>query len=89
MKNKFLVEKELNVFIPVIADLKGTTTRLGVFNDGEVHLKKGDEFRISTNKKIVGDKNIVSCDEEDLGKIVKVGDMILIDYGQISLKVIK
>jgi len=45
--------------------------RLGKFgNSGDIHLKKGDEFRISTNKKILGDHQIVSCDCDDLGKLV-------------------
>lgn len=62
--------------------------RLGKFGgSGDCYLKKGDEFRISTNKKILGDNSIVSCDCEDLGKIVTVNDKLLIDYGRIAFNI--
>jgi len=84
MKNKAIVEKELGCFIPIIMDLKGNTLRLGSFDlpRGEVPLKKGDEFRISTNRKIHGNEHIVSCDCSDLGKLVNPGDKLLVDYGR-------
>jgi len=84
MKNKAIVEKELGCFIPIIMDLKGNTLRLGSFDlpRGEVPLKRGDEFRISTNKKIRGNEHIISCDCSDLGKLVHPGDKLLVDYGR-------
>jgi len=84
MKNKSIVEKDVGRFIPLLLDLKGNTLRLGSFDlpGGEVALKKGDEFRITTNKKIKGNENIVSCDCSDLGKLVKIGDKLLVDYGR-------
>lgn len=84
MKNKAIVEKDLGCFIPIIMDLKGNTLRLGSFDlpRGEVPLKKGDEFRISTNKKIKGNEHIISSDCSDLGKLVHPGDKLLVDYGR-------
>ena len=89
MKNKAIVEKEQGCFIPILMDLKGNTMRLGSLDvpGGEVNLKKGEEFRISTNKKIKGNEHIVSCDCSELGKLVQAGDKILVDYGKNVLKV--
>jgi len=64
--------------------------RIGGFGEGrEITLKKGDEFRITTNRKVLGDQNIVSCDSDELGKHVQVNDKILIDYGRIVFTVKK
>lgn len=84
IKNKAIVEKEQGCFIPIIMDLKGNTVRLGSLGvpGGEIALKKGDEFRISTNRKIEGNQHIISCDCTDLGKMVKEGDKLLVDYGR-------
>lgn len=84
MKNKALIEKEQGCFIPIIMDTKGSTLRIGSFDTpgGEITLKKGQEFRICTNKKIRGNQHIVSCDDSDLGNLVTVGDTLVIDYGR-------
>ena len=84
MKNKALIEKEQGCFIPLMMDTKGSTLRIGSFDTpgGEIILKKGQEFRISTNKKIKGNQHIVSCDDPDLANLVAVDDTLVVDYGR-------
>ena len=82
------LEREKDCYIPIIMDLKGSNMRLGRFNPAYgVALREGEEIRISTDDKLIGDKNIVSCDCENLGITVEIGDKILVDYGRISLTV--
>lgn len=69
-------------------DLKGSTMRIGQFVEPyEIFLKAGEEFRITTDTKILGNKHIVSCDNEDLHSSVSPGDKILLEYGRIILTV--
>ena len=88
MDNKSKVEKEYDCYIPVIMDLKGPSMRLGEMeNSHEVSLKAGQEFRISTDAKLLGDSHIISCDNEDLAQNVIVGDKLLMEYGRVALTI--
>lgn len=90
MSNKAKVEKDFNCYIPVIMDLKGPTMRIGRFEEPhEISLKAGDEFRITTNRKVLGDQHIVSCDYDEIKEHLLPGDKILLDYGRISFTVIR
>ena len=82
------LEREKDCYIPIMMDLKGLNMRLGRFNPAfGISLREGEEMRISTDDKLIGDKNIVCCDCENLGITVEIGDKILVDYGRISLTV--
>eukprot|EP01017_Pseudomicrothorax_dubius_P038220 TRINITY_DN5698_c0_g1_i1.p1 TRINITY_DN5698_c0_g1~~TRINITY_DN5698_c0_g1_i1.p1 ORF type:complete len:637 (+),score=138.79 TRINITY_DN5698_c0_g1_i1:33-1943(+) len=88
LANKNRLEKDLSCFIPLILDLKGSTLRIGRLGS-TVLLKKGQEFRFSTDQHIIGDENIVAIDENEDLENIQPGDKLMIDYGQISFTVIK
>ncbi|EAR82294.2 pyruvate kinase complex alpha subunit (macronuclear) [Tetrahymena thermophila SB210] len=83
------LEKEYNVHIPLTCVLKGSLVRIGQLSQPETYLRKGQQFRIIIKKKIVGDSNICSVDDDNLIKRIGVGAKIIIDYGQVGLTVIK
>ena len=72
--------------IPILMDLCGPKLRVGVIEDG-TYLKEGETIKITTEN-IIGNKNIISTNYENLTKDIKPGDMILIDDGLIKLKAI-
>ena len=47
------VAKELGLCIPLILDTKGPEVRIGKFEDGEIFLKPGDKFCL-TSEEILG-----------------------------------
>ncbi|KAL4427589.1 hypothetical protein ABPG74_012980 [Tetrahymena malaccensis] len=83
------LEKEYNVHIPLTCVLKGSLVRIGQLSQPETYLRKGQQFRIIIRKKIVGDSNICSVDDDNLIKRIGIGAKIIIDYGQVGLTVIK
>lgn len=51
-------------------------------------MKAGQEFRIVMKKKVLGDETFCVCDYGELANKVKVGNHIIVDFGQVCLKVI-
>ena len=51
-------------------------------------MKEGQEFRLTTKKKILGDHTYGVCDFNDLPNKVKSGDHMIVDFGSVCLKVI-
>ena len=89
-KMRSQLEREKDCYIPILMDIKGSIMRLGRLNPAYgVALRENEEIRISTDDKLIGDRNIIGCDCENLGNTVKIGDKILVDYGRISLTVKK
>ena len=71
--------------IGVFVDLQGPKIRLGKFADGPVMLEKGATFKI-TIEDVLGDVNICGTTFKGLSGDVKVGDLLLIDDGKVTLK---
>ncbi len=81
------LRKELDLPIAMLLDTKGPEIRTGVLKDGKkVHLVEGETF-VLTTEQIVGDEKKVSITEACILQDLKVGDIILIDDGLISLSV--
>ena len=74
--------------VGVLADLQGPKIRLGRFADGAVELGPGDSFTITT-RDVRGDSGICSTTYAGLPGDVAVGDEILIDDGNVRLRVEK
>ncbi len=73
--------------IAALLDLQGPKIRVGRFATGQIELKPGAEFTITTDQAVVGDERRVSTTYAGLPHDVKVGDQILLDDGYLSLAV--
>jgi pyruvate kinase len=74
--------------VGVLVDLQGPKIRLGRFADGATVLEVGDHFTITT-RDVEGDAGICSTTYAGLPGDVAVGDEILIDDGNVRLRVEK
>ena len=81
------LNKELDTNVAILADLQGPKIRVGKMEDGVV-FKKGDEFILSTEKEIIGNKQKASLSYKDFAKDVKKGDKVLVDDGKLIFEVI-
>ena len=81
------LNKELDTNVAILADLQGPKIRVGKMEEGVV-FKKGDEFILSTEKEIIGNKHKASLSYKDFAKDVKKGDKVLVDDGKLIFEVI-
>jgi pyruvate kinase len=80
--------EETGKAVGILVDLQGPKIRLGKFKEDKIELVKGQTFTITTED-ILGDKDICSTTYKGLPGDVKVGDMLLIDDGRLSLRATK
>ncbi|MEV3856256.1 pyruvate kinase [Streptomyces sp. NPDC050095] len=73
--------------VGVLADLQGPKIRLGRFSEGPVLLERGDEFTISVEDGIQGDRQCCGTTYAGLAADVTTGERILVDDGKVSLEV--
>src|SRR5690606_2969232 len=78
--------KETGRAIGVLADLQGPKSRLETFAEGPVELVRGDEFTITTED-VPGDRSICGTTYKGLPGDVTSGDQVLINDGNVELKV--
>jgi len=81
------INQELQMPVAILADLQGPKIRIGVIENGSVHLKVGQKITITTND-IIGTQDIISTTYQSLPSDVNKGDIILIDDGNIGIRVI-
>lgn len=74
--------------VGVLADLQGPKIRLETFAEGPVELVRGDEFTITTDD-VPGDKSICGTTYKGLPGDVSKGDQILINDGNVELRVVE
>ncbi|HEX2175399.1 MAG TPA: pyruvate kinase [Nocardioidaceae bacterium] len=72
--------------VGVLVDLQGPKIRLGKFADGSAVLNEGDTFTITT-RDVAGDGSVCSTTYTGLPGDVGVGDEVLIDDGNVRLRV--
>ncbi|MFH0922215.1 MAG: pyruvate kinase [Fibrobacterota bacterium] len=72
--------------LAVLQDLQGPKIRVGNFKNGQVQIKKGAEFTLTT-RSIAGDASGVSTVYKGLPHDVKPGEWIYINDGLIKLRV--
>ncbi|MBN6546566.1 pyruvate kinase, partial [Actinacidiphila bryophytorum] len=82
------VAEETGRAVGVLADLQGPKIRLGKFADGPVELVAGDEFTITTED-VAGDRTVCGTTYKGLPGDVSQGDPILINDGNVALRVIE
>src|SRR5688572_24042305 len=74
--------------VGILGDLQGPKIRTGRLVDGQIELKEGAEYSISTDESVQGTKEIVSTTYPHLATDVNAGDRILLDDGLLELKVL-
>jgi pyruvate kinase len=82
------VAEETGRAVGVLADLQGPKIRLATFADGPVELVAGDEFTITTED-VPGDRSVCGTTYKGLPADVSQGDPILINDGNVALRVIE
>ena len=82
------VRERMNLPIAIMLDTKGPEYRIGLFENNEINLSKGDEF-IFTTEDLVGNEKMVSVSYKDLPRELEKGDRILVNNGLVIFEVTK
>jgi pyruvate kinase len=82
------IGQEIGQPVAILQDLSGPKIRTRTIAGGQVELKEGATFTLTTAR-LEGNSDIVSVTYEWLAKDCKPGDTILLDDGQIALRVEK
>jgi len=77
------IEKERHTFIGILLDLQGPKIRVGKFEKGSIHLKRGQRVVFTTVKKM-GTSSLVHVQYSQFHKEVGVGNRIYLDDGKLS-----
>ena len=72
--------------VGILADLQGPKIRIGKFAEGKIYLDSGDHLILDAQCEL-GNQERVGLDYKDLPDDVKVGDILLLDDGNIVLEV--
>jgi pyruvate kinase len=80
--------RALETNVGVLADLQGPKIRIGHFERDEVRLLNGADFTITT-RKVPGTADLVSTDYDALCGDVQAEDPLLLDDGNIELRVVE
>lgn len=73
--------------IGLLGDLCGPKIRIGTFPNGSVTLKAGQSFTLSQNPDLVGSETGIGTSYPYLVKDLKPGDTVLLDDGNLTLRV--
>ena len=80
------VREKLDLPIAIMLDTKGPEYRIKTFAHGQVDLKDGDQFTLTTED-VVGDETRVAVTYKHLTEELAPGDTVLINNGLVILKV--
>lgn len=72
--------------VAILIDLCGPKIRIGRFKDGSIALKSGEQVTITT-RQILGEEGLISSQYRKLHKDVTPGERILLDDGNLELRV--
>jgi pyruvate kinase len=81
------VVKETGKKVAILLDTKGPEIRTMNLADGDVLLKAGQSFTLTTDQTVVGDNTRVAVTYEDFAKDLSVGNTVLLDDGLLNLTV--
>lgn len=83
------LSKEKDLPISILLDLQGPKLRVGFLEGGRpVHLRKGDRVLLRSGNE-PGTRRILTTSYANLAKDVKQGDRILLDDGNLELRVLR
>jgi pyruvate kinase len=74
--------------VAVLQDLSGPKIRTGKVKDGQVELVRGARLAITTDTSVEGTAELISTTYEPLPRDVKAGDQVLLDDGNLELRVV-
>jgi pyruvate kinase len=77
----------LGTKVAILIDLPGPKYRIGKLKGGQVVLKKGTQVRLTTEE-IEGSDNLLPVTLPNLASDIKVGDNVILDDGDLQLKVL-
>ena len=80
------VREEMNLPIAIMLDTKGPEYRIGLFENNEITLKKGDTF-IFTTDDVMGNQERVSVSYKKLYEELEPNDTILVNNGLVIFRV--
>lgn len=80
------IEEELETHLAILMDLQGPKIRIGMFEDGNVILRKGSKFSLDL-KKDYGNSKRVLLPHPELFSALKEGIELLLDDGKIKLRI--
>ena len=81
------VREKLGLPIAIMLDTKGPEYRIKTFENGFVNLADGDDFTFTTEE-LVGNEKIVSVSYAGMAEELSCGDMILLNNGLMSFRVV-
>lgn len=73
--------------VGILGDLPGPKIRVGMLEGGSLTLKEGEEVTVTT-RDVLGKPGLIPSQHLALGQDVSVGDMVLLDDGNLELKVL-
>lgn len=82
------INQELGTNVAILLDTKGPEVRTGLFEGKKVLLEKGKKVTI-TMEEVVGTAERFTVSYKGLAKDLKVGDIVLLDDGYVSVKVVE
>jgi pyruvate kinase len=82
------VIQETGEKVAILLDTKGPEIRtIKLENGNDVTLEAGQDFTITTDKNVIGNKNIVAVTYDGITSDLEAGDTVLVDDGLIELTV--
>ena len=81
------VRESKNIPLPIMLDTKGPEFRIGIFKDGKIALRDGDDFTF-TSEDVEGDQTKVSVSYKKICSTMNPGDKILLNNGLMVFEVV-
>lgn len=60
---------------------------MGNLREPEIFVQKGSTIRLTQDGRVIGDSHIIPIDDEHFFDHITKNDIIVLDYGQVALKV--
>ena len=83
------LDKELDTYTAILADLQGPKIRIGKMQEGGADLKAGSRITITTREDVEGNEDRISTNYRHFAMDVSEGEKVLLDDGKIELKVLR
>jgi pyruvate kinase len=81
------VREELDIPLAILLDTKGPEYRIGKFKNGKETIEDGADFTFTTED-VMGDSTRVSVSYKNLARELSEGDVVLVNNGLLSFKVL-